>query len=114
MAEGTRDFKTFTAEPYLASDETIVSLMESVGNVDGKVRVHCETQGILDHARASIDETAPDVYMESRPLEAELDAINRMGWFAEYAECPLHVVHVSSRGAGRAKADGSNHGRTFR
>jgi len=96
MAEGTRDFKTFTAEPYLASDETIVSLMESVGNVDGKVRVHCETQGILDHARASIDETAPDVYMESRPLEAELDAINRMGWFAEYAECPLHVVHVSA------------------
>lgn len=101
MAEGTRDFKTFTAEPYLASDETIVSLMEAVGNADGKVRVHCETQGILDHARASIDESTPDVYMESRPLEAELDAINRMGWFAEYAECPLHVVHVSSGSGAR-------------
>ncbi|MDS0477253.1 amidohydrolase family protein [Natrinema sp. 1APR25-10V2] len=101
MAEGTRDFKTFTAEPYLASDETIVSLMEAVGNAGGKVRVHCETQGILDHARASIDESTPDVYMESRPLEAELDAINRMGWFAEYAECPLHVVHVSSGSGAR-------------
>lgn len=101
MAEGTRDFKTFTAEPYLASDETIVSLMAAVGNAGGKVRVHCETQGILDHARASIDETTPDVYMESRPLEAELDAINRMGWFAEYAECPLHVVHVSSGSGAR-------------
>ncbi|OLZ39364.1 dihydroorotase [Natrinema saccharevitans] len=101
MAEGTRDFKTFTAEPYLASDETIVSLMDAVGNAGGKVRVHCETQGILDHARASIDEGTPDVYMESRPLEAELDAINRMGWFAEYAECPLHVVHVSSGSGAR-------------
>ncbi|WP_323192281.1 amidohydrolase family protein [Halostella sp. PRR32] len=101
IAEGTRDFKTFTADPYLASDETIVSLMEKVGNAGGKVRVHCETQGILDHARASIDENTPDVYMDSRPLEAELDAISRMGWFAEYADCPLHVVHVSSGSGAR-------------
>ncbi|ADB62806.1 amidohydrolase (plasmid) [Haloterrigena turkmenica DSM 5511] len=101
MAEGTRDFKTFTAEPYRASDGAIVSLMEDVGNTGGKVRVHCETQGILDHARESIDGNTPDVYMDSRPLEAELDAINRMGWFAEYADCPLHVVHVSSGSGAR-------------
>ena len=101
LAAGTPDFKTFTAEPYLADDGTIVSLMEQVGDAGGKVRVHCETQGILDHARASIAGTDPDVYMDSRPLEAELDAISRMGWFAEYADCPLHVVHVSSGSGAR-------------
>ncbi|NHN49504.1 amidohydrolase family protein [Halostella sp. JP-L12] len=101
LAEGTPDFKTFTAEPYLADDEAIATLMDRVGDAGGKVRVHCETQGLLDHARASIDGDSPDVYMDSRPLEAELDAINRMGWFAEYADCPLHVVHVSSGSGAR-------------
>lgn len=103
LDEGTRDFKTFTAEPYLADDRTIVELMDAVGAAGGKVRVHCETQGILDHARARIDDDRPEVYMDSRPLAAELDAIDRMGWFADYADCPLHVVHVSS-GSGAREA----------
>jgi dihydropyrimidinase/dihydroorotase len=101
IAEGTRDFKTFTADPYLAEDRTIVELMDRVGEAGGKVRVHCETQAILDHARARIDSDDPEVYMDSRPLEAELDAISRVGFFAEYADCPLHVVHVSSGSGAR-------------
>jgi dihydropyrimidinase/dihydroorotase len=104
ITEGTRDFKTFTAEPYLADDRTIVELMDAVGEAGGKVRVHCETQGILDHARAQIDGDDPEVYMDSRPLAAEMDAISRMGRFAEYADCPLHVVHVSSGSGAREGA----------
>jgi len=104
IAEGTRDFKTFTADPYLADDRTIVELMDRVGDAGGKVRVHCETQGIIDHARAQIDSDDPEVYMDSRPIEAELDAINRVGYFAEYADCPLHVVHVSSGSGAREGA----------
>lgn len=109
-AAGTRDFKTFTAAPYLADDRTILELMSGVREVGGTVRVHCETQGILDHARERIEGTDPTVYMDSRPLAAELDAISRMGYFAEYTGCPLHVVHVSSgagaRVGGRFKARG--------
>lgn len=104
MAAGVPDFKTFTADPYLLGDEGIVTLMDRVGSAGGTVRVHCETQGILDHARAQIDSDDPSVYMDSRPLEAELDAINRMGYFAEYADCPLHVVHISS-GSGAQEAN---------
>lgn len=104
IAEGTRDFKTFTADPYLAADREIVELLSTVGKAGGKVRVHCESQGILDHARAQIDGDDPGVYMDSRPVEAELDAIGRMGWFAEYADCPLHVVHVSSGSGAREGA----------
>ncbi|MDQ2074270.1 amidohydrolase family protein [Haloarcula sp. H-GB4] len=96
MDAGTADFKTFTADPYLADDEAIAALMRRVGNAGGTVRVHCETQGLLDDARSTIDGDEPDVYMDSRPLEAELDAISRAGYFAEYADCPLHVVHISS------------------
>jgi dihydropyrimidinase/dihydroorotase len=104
MEEGTRDFKTFTADPYLAEDRTIVELMDRVGEAGGKVRVHCETQGVMDHARARVEGDSPEVYMDSRPPEAELDAINRMGYFAEYADCPLHVVHVSSGSGAREVA----------
>ncbi|WP_459191067.1 dihydroorotase [Halosimplex sp. J119] len=101
MAAGTPEFKTFTADPYLADDESIAALMRRVGDAGGTLRVHCETQGLLDDARSTIDGSAPDVYMDSRPLEAELDAINRMGYFAEYAGCPLHVVHITSGSGAR-------------
>ncbi len=104
VQEGTRDFKTFTADPYLAEDRTIVELMDRVATAGGKVRVHCETQGIMDHARAGIDSDDPGVYMDSRPVEAELDAISRVGYFAEYTGCPLHVVHVSSGSGAREGA----------
>ncbi|PSQ33594.1 dihydroorotase [Halobacteriales archaeon SW_10_68_16] len=104
IAEGTRDFKTFTSDPYLADDRTILELMDRVGDAGGKVRVHCETQGIMDHARAQIDSDDPEVYMDSRPVEAELDAITRVGYFAEYTGCPLHVVHVSSGSGAREGA----------
>lgn len=104
MAAGTPDFKTFTADPYLASDETIAGFMRRVGAGGGRLRVHCETQGLLDDARSTIDATDPEVYMDSRPLEAELDAISRMGFFAEYADCPLHVVHISSGSGAREGA----------
>lgn len=72
MDAGTADFKTFTADPYLASDASIAWLMRRVGDAGGTVRVHCETQGLLDDARSTIDSDDPDVYMDSRPLEAEL------------------------------------------
>lgn len=104
VAAGTLDFKTFTAEPYRAEDEAIVGLMDRVGSAGGIVRVHCETQAILDHARSGIDGDDPEVYMDSRPLTAELEAINRVGWFAEYTNCPLHVVHISSGSGAREGA----------
>jgi dihydroorotase (multifunctional complex type) len=104
MAEGVPDFKTFTAEPYQMDDAGIVTLMEKVGAAGGKVRVHSENQGILDHARANIESDDPAVYPKTGPLEAELDAVNRIGYFGEYAECPVHPVHISS-GSGVREAD---------
>lgn len=101
LEAGVPEFKTFTAAPYQADDATILELMSDVGAAGGTVRVHCENQAIMDRARAAIDGSEPDVYPYSRPLEAELEAINRAGWFAETTGCPLHVVHVSS-GSGAA------------
>jgi len=99
---GVPDFKVFTAAPYQADDDTILELMARVGDTSGgSVRAHCENQAILDRARAAIESDEPTAYPASRPLEAELEAISRMGWFAESTGCPLHVVHISS-GSGAA------------
>ncbi|WP_265108570.1 dihydroorotase [Halosolutus halophilus] len=104
LETGVPEFKTFTADPYRADDEAILDLMTEVGAAGGTVRVHCESQAILDRARERLDGTDPELYPRSRPLEAELEAIGRAGWLAEYADCPLHVVHISS-GSGAAIAD---------
>jgi dihydroorotase (multifunctional complex type) len=112
MAEGVPDFKTFTAEPYQMDDVGIVRLMEKVGKAGGKVRVHSENQGILDHARENIDSDDPAVYPKTGPIEAELDAVSRIGFFGEYTDCPVHPVHISSgsgvREAARFKSRAKN------
>jgi len=104
LEAGVPAFKTFSSEPYKAGDETILSLMDAVSEAGGRLRVHCETQALIDRARADLEGTEPELYPRSRPLEAELDAISRMGWFAEATGCPLHVVHISS-GTGAVVAD---------
>lgn len=104
LEAGVPEFKAFIAEPYLADDRTILELMSRVCEADGTVRIHCENQGIIDHARARIEGSDPGVYMDSRPLEAELDAITRACWFAEYTGCSLYVVHVSSGSGAREGA----------
>ncbi len=104
LSTGVPEFKTFTADPYLMDDEGIVTLMDRVGAAGGQVRVHCETQGMLDHAKAQIESDEPTAYMDSRPLEAELDAISRIGYFAEYADCPVHIVHITSGSGAREGA----------
>ncbi len=104
LEAGVPECKTFTSEPYRADDGTILSLMDAVGDAGGRMRVHCETQALIERARADLEGTDPELYPRSRPLEAELEAISRMGWFAEAAGCPLYVVHISS-GTGAVVAD---------
>ncbi len=113
MDAGTADFKTFTADPYLAGDASIARLMRRVGDAGGTVRVHCETQGLLDDARSAIDGDEPEVYMDSRPLEAELDAISRAAT-SRSTPTVRCTSSTSPAGAARGRATASNRERTFR
>lgn len=97
---GVTDFKIFTSEPYQADNETIIEIMHSVAGSGGKVWAHCETQAILDYAKRQVSSNDPEAYPDSRPIEAEVDAITRIGEFARITECPVHIVHITSgRGA---------------
>jgi allantoinase len=62
------------------------------------VAVHAESQEItqkLTGEKLAAHKTTVRDYLESRPLEAELDAIRRAIDLAHGAKCRLHIVHVS-------------------
>ena len=96
-ATGTDDF-------HRADDDTLFQGMETAARLGLPVAVHAENDSITaGRARRSVaaGRTTMRDYLASRPVVAELEAIQRAITLAEAAGCALHVVHVST-GAGVA------------
>jgi len=63
------------------------------------VAVHAESDQLTSElARRAIEQGRTGIrdYLTSRPVVAELEAIQRAILFAQETGCPLHIVHVSS------------------
>lgn len=94
---GTDDFPA-------ADDLTLYEGMQTAAELGMIVAVHAESDTLTSRlaARAVAEgKTSVRDYLASRPVLAEVEAINRAILFAEETGCALHVVHVSS-GAGVA------------
>ncbi len=89
---GTLDFQS-------ADDLTLHEGMRKAAGLGLPVLVHAENKEITDllsrRAVASLETTMRD-YLDSRPVFAELEAIQRAILLAEETGCSLHVVHVST------------------
>jgi allantoinase len=103
-ALGVIGFKAFmsrsgTADFPAADDLTLFEAMQRAARLDLPVAVHAEsdviTAGLAERAQAAGRGAARD-YLDSRPIIAELEAIQRAITLAEEAGCKLHIVHVSS------------------
>jgi allantoinase len=84
--------------PY-ADAATLREGMRVAAQLELLVAVHAESQEItqkLTAAKLSEGKRTVRDYLESRPLEAELDAIQRAIDLAHETRCRLHIVHVSS------------------
>ena len=89
---GIKEFKA-------VDDLSLYTGMQIAATLNLPVAVHAEsepltsalTQQIHQQGRKGIQD-----YLESRPVIAELEAINRALFFAEKTGCDLHIVHVSS------------------
>jgi allantoinase len=72
--------------------------MKRAADLDLLVAVHAEsqelTQKLAKEKIANRQTTARD-YLDSRPMDAELDAIKQALDFAANANCRLHIVHVT-------------------
>ncbi len=86
----------------MVSDEFMMAAMERVARVGGLVSVHCESGGIvsyLEQKMMAAGLSSPTDYPNSRPPEAEIDAIQRAITIADLTQCPLYIVHLTT-GAG--------------
>jgi allantoinase len=101
---GVVGFKAFMSnsgiEDFPAVDDlTLYEGMARAAKLGRIVGVHAENDGITSllaqRAQAEGRAGVRD-YLQSRPVIAELEAIQRAIIFAEETKCSLHIVHVSS------------------
>jgi allantoinase len=108
---GAIGFKAFLSDSGLpefgrADDETLFAGLQVAAKYDLPVGVHAESEEITSRLwREAIAQGRWGVrdYLASRPVEAEVAAIERATELAGIARAKLHVVHVSS-GRGVAAA----------
>ena len=104
---GVIGFKAFMSNSGIADFERVDDLLLYRGMKKAKklgllVAVHAESEAITSALTAEIlaaGRTDIAAYLESRPIVAEVEAIERAIILAEETGCRLHIVHVSnSRG----------------
>lgn len=115
---GVIGFKAFMSNSGLpeflhVDDYSLYEGMKVAAKLGLPVAVHAEndhiTTALSQHMQAA-DKTTWRNYVDSRPVIAELEAIQRALLLAQEAKCKLHIVHISSGGgvvlAAEAKAKG--------
>ena len=108
-ARGVVGFKAFMSNSGIddfqsVDDRTLREGMKRAAQFGKIVAVHAESDAMtqeLAHSRLLAGKTSIRDYLDSRPMEAELDAIERALSMAGETGCALHIVHVSC-GAGIA------------
>ena len=99
---GVPTFKAFMVFDFGVDDATLLALLGAAAASGGMLEVHCENRTILEALTArhlAAGETGPAFHATSRPPYVEAEATARAVAFAEAADAPLYVVHLSSAAA---------------
>ncbi|MFV2062319.1 MAG: dihydropyrimidinase [Chloroflexota bacterium] len=104
VAEGVTDFKLFTAYPgvFLSDDADILRAMLQTRENGGLILMHAENGVAIDviaDRNVAAGNTDPYYHGASRYPVFEGECVNRVIRFAEAAEVPVYIVHLSSRDA---------------
>ena len=117
---GVIGFKAFMSNSGLpefphVDDYSLYEGMKIAAKLGLPVAVHAESDnitGVLSQKMQAEGKTTWRNYVASRPVIAELEAIQRALLLAQETKCKLHIVHISSGGgvvlAAEAKARGVN------
>ncbi len=111
---GVVGFKAFMSNSGIedfgrADDLTLIRGMRRAAELGLPVAVHAESEDLTGRLTAearAAGRTGVRDYLNTRPLVAEVDAIQRAILFAAETGCQLHVVHVSSSAGMAAVAAG--------
>jgi dihydropyrimidinase len=101
MDLGFPSFKIYLAykDSIGLDDDLIYNVMKAVGKYGGMVTAHCELGDEINAFRDlyfSQKMVSPLYHMLSRPARLESLAVKRAIDFADQANCPLYIVHVSA------------------
>jgi allantoinase len=105
---GVVGFKAFMCDsglaefPY-ADDKTLRDGMREAARLGLPVAVHAENEEMTRTLAVGMTGSSAEDFLASRPIEAELEAIERAVDLAGEMGAKLHIVHVSS-GSGVARA----------
>ncbi len=105
---GVIGFKTYVLSgmdsfPQLSYDE-YYDVLKFAAEIDVLIGVHAEDPTIVAEATKKITGDSPADFAASRPVDAEVTAIRRVGEMAGELGTKLHIVHVSS-GSGAEEID---------
>lgn len=109
---GVVGFKAFMCDSGLpefprADDLTLYEGMREAARLGRPVAVHAESEELTRAPRRSMDIRG---FLDSRPVLAETEAIQRAGLFARETRCRLHIVHISSGRGVAAALEARSHG----
>ncbi len=110
---GVPTAKAFMVFDFRLDDRRLIDAMRSLGSSGGMLEVHCEDPVLIDTAvEAALQRgnTSPRYHAATRTREAEAVATHRAMAFAEAADAPVHVVHLSTAGALRAVSEARERG----
>jgi dihydropyrimidinase len=99
---GVPTAKAFMVFDFRLDDRRLFEAMRILGSRGGMLQVHCEDPVLIDAAvqdALARGDTAARFHAASRSVEAEAVATHRALAFAEAADAPVHVVHLSSAAA---------------
>ena len=100
IRRGVTSFKMFMTYDFRSPDSLIASVMEVVGANGGLVQLHAENGDVIDYLmNKAIAEgrTKPADYPATCPDWAEAEAINRGILMGAMTDCPIYIVHLSTR-----------------
>lgn len=103
-AAGVIGFKAFMSNSGIdefpaVDDLTLWRGMQIIAELDSVLAVHAESETItaaLTREARALGATSAVDWLETRPIIAELEAVQRALILADEADCRLYVVHISS------------------
>jgi allantoinase len=98
---GVVGFKAFMSHSGLpefarASEDTLLEGMRQAAKLGLPVAVHAESERLTQRLTQAASSTDVRAYLDSRPIQAELEAIGQALEMAQQTGCKLHIVHISS------------------
>ncbi|MGG0718243.1 allantoinase [Robertmurraya massiliosenegalensis] len=104
---GAIGFKAFLSESgneefERIDDITLLSGMKEIASLNKVLALHSESDAItkwLTAEKRQKGQFSADDYLETRPILAEVEAVERVLSYAKITGCPIHFVHISSAAA---------------